>query len=163
VLIFFGTLGIKNIYFIHRLRLHYLLAFALQGIALFAFLLADKSELFLIKSLLLALASFFVWRDFFGNVAGEGVENESSCIALQFPGVVSGIAAYAMLQVAWAAQLLPIGIVYGGYIAALAAFSMTNLYFHYLQGTLTRAMVLTRVTILLLAGTFIFAVASLVA
>lgn len=146
--LFYMLLGIKNLIFVNRSALYYLLISILLFLAFFFFFMADKSQFFLIKYLSVGLAAFFLSREFLFFF----VQDFSKRRAL----ITAGFS-FLTIQSLWAISLLPIGFLNSAALALFAALILLDFTVNHFNGVLTRRIILRNATSWIVLSVIIFA------
>lgn len=150
--ILFGLiLGIKNLIFIKREPLYYVLNGFLFLISFILFFASGKSELFLVKYLLLGLTAFLLGREFLSFNLGESLESfklmtssRRNLTALTF--------GFLMLQALWAIAILPLGFLNAASLALLVALILEDFFIEHWSGAMNRQIILRNITLFLVLG-----------
>lgn len=150
--ILFGLIiGIKNLTFIKREPVYYLLNGFLLLLVFVIFFASLKTELFFIKYLLAGLAVFFLSREFLTFNFGESSES-FKVAALSRRNLTAFAFAFLMLQALWVIAILPLGFLNAASFALLAALVLENFFVEHWSGTMTRQIILRNITVFLVLG-----------
>jgi hypothetical protein len=127
-LLFYLILGVKDLVFIKREEWHRVLNLGLIY-PIFILFFFHNQDFFVAKSLMVFLAAIFLLKDLLKNKLAHW------------------LAAFLVLEAAWAISLLPIGYINSANLAALVYFILTDLILRHLAGTLTKRRILIDVSI----------------
>ncbi len=150
--ILFGLiLGIKNLVFIKREPLYYILNGLLFLITFILFFISEKSELFFFKYLFTGLAAFLLSREFLIFNLGESLESfklmtpsRRNLTALAF--------GFLMLQATWTIAVLPLGFLNSASLALLIALILEDFFIEHWSGAMNRKIILRNITLFLVLG-----------
>lgn len=151
-LLFFLLLGIKNLIFIRREPLYYLLN-SLLFLTVFIYFFSsnnfDQPFWFLIKSLAIFSATFFLFKEFL--TVSVPVPLGSQKMNLMAVG-----SAFLSLQFLWVIAFLPFRSLNTASLALLVALILEDFIVHHLSGTINRRIVLRNITMFLILAMIIF-------
>lgn len=150
--LFFLLLGIKNLIFIKREPLYYLLnGFLLLTVFVFFFSLNYFYQpfWFLVKSLAVFSATFFLFKEFLTVVI-------SAPLGSQKKNLMAGGSAFLSLQFVWTIGFLPFSVINAASLALLVALILEDFIIHHLSGTLNRQITLRNITMFLVLAMIIF-------
>jgi hypothetical protein len=148
-LMFYILLGVKNLIFINRALWYLFFNLALFYSVFISFFYIDKSTLFAAKVLILFLALFLLFKEFFRFLLPE----------YQLPkkkALIVWLLALIVLEIVFAVSLLPLGFINSANLAILSVFILGDLTFNYLKGTLNRRLFLIDITLFVLLILLIF-------
>jgi len=145
--LFYLTVGIKELLFVHRWKWSFVRNLILFFGIFLLFFLADKSSFFLIKYLSVFLACFLLLREWF-------LALEPRCVKRPF--LVALLLAFIIFELLWAVTLLPLGAVNAAALMVLITYLLFDFISHHFQGTISRQLVLRRITIFTLLVLLIF-------
>ena len=150
-------LGIKNLIFINRQKIYYLLnSFLLLSIFLI-FFYADKSRFFTLKYLAAGAAVFFLLEEFF-RIFRESIRQ--NLILGRRYHLLAVTIGFLGIQLLWVIALLPVGFINASALMLLSILTMENFSLHYLDGSINRRLVLRDITVFLLFGLIIIGISS---
>ncbi len=151
-LLFFLLLGIKNLIFIRREPLYYLL----NGLLLltvfvyfFSFNNFEQPFWFLVKSLAAFLAVFFLFKEFLEAISIAPLGNQKM-------NLMAAGSAFLSLQFLWVIGFLPFRSINAASLALLIALILEDFIVHHLSGTINRRIVLRNITMFLILTMIIF-------
>lgn len=149
--LFFILLGIKNLIFLNRQNFYQFLNGLLFLSIFILFFDANKSEIFIVKYLMVGLAVFLLSKEIlkFGPREFIGLEKSLNLIPAVFT--------FLTLQVLWAIALLPIGFLNSASLALLVILVLQDFSLHHFSGTISRQITLRNITLFLVFSLFIFA------
>lgn len=146
--IFYLLLGIKNYLVVKRSRLYFVAAILLFYSLFIIFFLADKSEWFLVKYSLAALAAFLLFREWLALIP-----------AFSFPRrelLASAVATLILAQFLWAVALLPIGFISAANLMLLFVFVIADFLLKHFTGGLSREFLVQHLFFFLILVALIF-------
>ena len=147
-LLFFFLLGIKDLIFIRREPLYYLLN-SLLLLAVFVYFFNsnnfEQPFWFLVKSLAAFLAVFFLFKEFLTVVVGNQKRN-----------LMAAGSAFLSLQFLWVIGFLPFRSLNAASLALLIALILEDFIVHHLSGTINCRIVLRNMTMFLVLAMIIF-------
>ncbi|MEK7554775.1 MAG: hypothetical protein AAB518_02210, partial [Patescibacteria group bacterium] len=157
-IIAYGIFGLKARYFVYRTRIHYFVNLALTYATFFLFFISDRSQWFMPKLVLVGIAIFFSWREFF--FAAREYEGSIQHLphegrAPRYETVLGAFFALIACEVAWTVSLLPLGAINAANLSFLAAFVMSDVLEKQITGNLSRRAILIAVTIAIFGTIFI--------
>lgn len=147
--LFYVTVGIKELLFVHRLEWSFVRNLVLFFGIFLLFFLCDKSSFFLIKYLSVFVACFLLLREWFWSLG-----------FVKRPLLVALVLAFIIFEFLWATALLPLGAINAAALMVLITYILSDFIRHHFQGTLSRQLVLKRITIFVLLLILIFGTAS---
>ena len=150
--LFFLLLGIKNLIFIKREPLYYLLNSLLLltvFVYFFSFNNFEQPFWFLIKSLAAFSAIFFLIKEFLTVVV-------SVPLGSQKRNLMAVGSAFLSLQFLWVIAFLPFRSINAASLAFLIALILEDFIVHHLSGTINRRIVLRNITMFLILAMIIF-------
>ena len=156
--LFFLLLSVKNLVFVNRRAIYHFLNNFLFAAVFLNFFLADKSQLFFVKYLLVFGAIFLLFKEatFFEkqyiNVGGLAAAFNDKLMATVFSFVV--------FQFIWAIALLPLGFLNASALALVTALTIKDLMIARLSGNLNRQLILRNITVFIIFSLVIFAASS---
>lgn len=146
--IFYILLGIKNYLLVKRSRAYFVAAILLFYCLFIIFFLADKSEWFLGKYGLIALASFLLFREWLALIP-----------SFYFPQrelLASVVAALIITQFLWAVALLPIGFISSANLMLLFTFGLADFLLKHFTGGISKEFLAQHLVFFVLLGALIF-------
>ncbi len=147
--IFFFILGIKNMIFRHRNAIYYLLN-TILFLILFAFFFAsNRSNLFLIKYLLLFFAIFLLFREFINFSVPEASNYHKN-------NLISFGIAFLTIQFVWIIALFPFNFLNASSLILLILLILEDFSVNYFSGAINRQIILRNITIFLVLSLLIF-------
>lgn len=152
--LFFLLLGIKDLIFIRRESLYYLLnSLLLLTIFVYFFSFNNFEQPFwsLVKSLAAFLATFFLFKEFLNFVVPESLSLRGGKKNL----IVFGLA-FIISQFLWVIAFLPFRSLNAASLALLIALILEDFIVHHLSGTINRRIVLRNITMFLILAMIIF-------
>ncbi len=156
--LWFLLLGIKNLIFINRQKLYYLLNSFLLLLVFMVFFYSDKSKFFTLKYLAAGTVIFMLLGEFF-RVFSENAHQNLTFVR-QPRLLMNLVISFLAIQLLWTIALLPIGFINASALALLSILSLENFSLYYLSGSINRRLVLRDITVFLLLGLMIFGVSS---
>lgn len=148
-LLFYIILGIKQVVFINRVRLHHMLHLALfYGLSIL-FFAAPGGDWFVGRSVAIALISYMLFREFF---IMRGIERGPRL------KLISVLGSFLAVEAVWAISLLPIGFINAAGTLLVILFMFEELVTRAMQGSLNRNTVMLELTtgVALLVAIFSF-------
>ena len=150
--LFFLLLGIKNLIFIRREPLYYLLN-SLLFLTVFIYFFSsnnfDQPFWFLIKSLAIFSATFFLFKEFL-------TVSVPVPLGSQKRNLMAVGSAFLSLQFLWVIAFLPFRSLNTASLALLVALILEDFIVHHLSGTINRRIVLRNITMFLILAMIIF-------
>lgn len=146
--IFYLIMGIKEVSFIKRSRIYYVLALLLFYNLFSVFFLANKSELFFFKYTAIILAIFLILREWLSLIS-----------TFHFPKrefIASAAATFIVAEFLWATALLPIGFIAASNFMTLLVLIIGNFLFNHFTGGLSKEFLTQQIIFLFLISIFIF-------
>lgn len=146
--IFYLIMGIKEVLFIKRSRIYYVLALLLFYNLFSIFFLANKSELFFFKYIGMILAIFLILREWLSLIS-----------TFHFPKrefIASAAATFIVAEFLWATALLPIGFIAASNFMTLSVLIIGNFLFSHFTGGLSKEFLIQQVIFLFLISVLIF-------
>ncbi len=148
-LLFFVTLGIKQVVFINRVRLHHMLHLALVYGLSILFFAAPGGDWFVTRSFGLALITYMLLREFLivrGIARGPQLK------------LVAVLGAFLIIEAVWVISLLPIGFINAAGTLLVIVYMFEEVATKVLQGSLNRNVVMLELAtgIALIAAIFSF-------
>ncbi len=154
--ILFGLIiGIKNLIFLKREPVYYLLNGFLFLLVFTMFFASEKTELFFVKYLLTGLAIFFLSREFLSFNSSESVESFGLRVSSRRNLTVL-VFSFLMLQALWVAAVLPLGFLNAASFSLLIILILENFLVEHWSGTMNRRIILRNITLFLVLGLIIF-------
>ena len=144
--LFFILLAIKNLFFINRENYYHFLNNFLFFAVFLIFFQIDKTRFFWPQYLILFLAVFALFK-------------ESLVQRNYFPSKIDLLAAclaFIIIQYAWAMSLLPIGFLNSLALMTIVALILKDLLANYLNGLLSRRIVLKNITLFVISSLIVF-------
>jgi hypothetical protein len=147
--LFYIILGIKQVVFIRRARLHHVLHLALMYCMSILFFAAPSGDWFITRSLAFALLSYLLVREFFIIRNGE----RGASVKLS-----SALIAFLLVESLWAFSLLPIGFINAAGALLVFIFALEEIVTLSMRGALTRRACMSELTtcIVLMIAIFSF-------
>lgn len=133
-LLFYVIIGIKQVVFAHRIRLHYLLHLALVYCLGLLFFAAPGGDWFAMRSGILLMAFYFLIRELLT------VRGVTSAPLLRFTAL---LLSFLGVQAVWAISLLPIGFINAAGTLLVFLFTSEAIALARFSGSLSRKMVIT--------------------
>lgn len=128
-ILFYIILGIKQVVFISRVKLHHTLHLALLYCLSILFFAAPSGDWFITRSLFFALLSYLLIREFFiiqGSERGAALKLTAALLAL------------LMVEALWVLSLLPFGFINAAGVMLVFVFALEELVLLAMRGALTR-------------------------
>lgn len=156
--LFFILLAIKNLFFINRENYYHFLNNFLFFIVFLIFFQIGKEQFFWLWHLILFLAVFalfkepLIQRDYFSG----GQAKSNFPINLQKINLLASGLAILIIQYGWAVSLLPIGFLNSAALMTASALILKDLLANYLNGLLSRRIVLKNITLFVISSLIIF-------
>ena len=154
--LFFALLGIKNLAFIHRQAIYYVVNGLLLLTVFLSFFLADKSEWFVLKYALAGIAIFFLSREFLEFFWKEN-KIEEVYSGKRFVSLSSLSIAFLAMEAMWATALLPIGFLNSSALMLAFMLILQDFFLNYSTGVLNSRLILRNITIFAVLCLAIFA------
>ena len=139
--LFYCLLAVKNLIFVNRSEWHFALVLAIIYLAFVVFFSADQSSWFIFRSLIFYILTVMLIR-------------ELLLLSMRVVLIIS----FFLIESVWMIGFLPLGFINAANLSLLVCFSIIDSLRHYLRGTLTNRVILTRITILVLGMLLIFGV-----
>ena len=146
--IFYLILGIKEVVFIKRSRVYYILGLLLFYNLFSIFFLADKSELFFFKYIGIIVAVFLIFREWLALIS-----------TFHFPKrefIVSVVAALVVAEFLWVTALLPVGFIAASNFMTLLVLIIGNFLVNHFIGGISKEYLVQQIVFLVLISIFIF-------
>ena len=156
--LFFLLLSIKNLVFVNRRAIYHFLNNFLFAAGFLNFFLADKSQLFFVKYLLVFGAIFLLFKE--ATFFEKQYINVGGLAAAFNDKLMAAIFAFVVFQFIWAIVLLPLGFLNASALALVVALTIKDLMMARLSGNLDRQLVLRNITIFIIFSLIIFAASS---
>lgn len=156
--LFFILSAIKNLFFINKENYYHFLNNFLFFLVFLIFFQIDKARFFWLQYLVLFLAVFalfkepLIQRDYF--LGGQAKANFP--INLQKINLLASGLAFIIIQYAWAVSLLPIGFLNATALMTVGALILKDLLSNYLNGLLSRRIVLKNITLFIISSLIVF-------
>ncbi len=150
--LFFLLLGIKDLIFIRREPLYYLLnSLLLLTVFVYFFSFNDfyRPFRFLVNSLAAFSAVFFLFKEFLAIAVSVPLGNQKR-------NLMAVGSAFLSLQFLWVVAFLPFRSLNAASLALLIALILEDFIVHHLSGTINRRIVLRNVTMFLILAMIIF-------
>ena len=139
--LFYLTVGIKELLFVHRWEWNFIKNLLLFFAIFLLFFLSDKSSYFAIKYLSVFLASFWLLREWFFT---------PELSFFKKPKLVSLVLAFLLAQFLWAVALLPLGPINAAGLMILISYVLIDFLSHHFRGTITRKLVFRNIALFVL-------------
>ncbi len=146
-IIFYLTVGVKKLLIVHRFEWGFVKNLLLLFSVFLLFFLSDKSSFFWIKYLSVFLASFLLLREWLQT---------PELSFFKRPQLVSWTLAFVLLEFLWVVALLPLSPINAASLMALVFYTLFDFLRNHFQGTVTRQLVVKRITIFALLLVLIF-------
>ncbi|MDP3015318.1 MAG: hypothetical protein Q8N28_02815 [bacterium] len=157
--LFFLLLGIKDLIFIRREPLYYLLNSLLLltvFVYFFSFNNFEQPFWFLVKSSAAFSATFFLFKEFLFMSLRGGAEAISAPLGNQKVNLMASGSAFLSLQFLWVIGFLPFRSFNAASLMLLIALILEDFIVHHLSGTINRRIVLRNITMFLILAMIIF-------
>ena len=154
-ILFFLLLSVKNLVFVNRRIIYHFLNNFLFATVFLDFFLADKSQLFFVKYLLVFGAIFLLFKE--ATFFEKQYINVGGLAAAFNDKLMAAIFAFVVFQFIWAIVLLPLGFLNASALALVVALTIKDLMMARLSGNLDRQLVLRNITIFIIFSLIIFA------
>lgn len=144
--LFFILLAIKNLFFINRENYYHFLNNFLFFAVFLIFFQIDKARFFWLWYLVLFLAVFALFKELLiqRNYFPSKINLLAVCLA------------FIIIQYAWALSLLPIGFLNSLALMTIGALILKDLLANYLNGLLSRRIVLKNITLFMISSLIVF-------
>lgn len=157
--LFFLLLGIKDLIFIRREPLYYLLNSLLLlaiFVCFFSFNDFNRPFLFLFKSLAAFSATFFLFKEFLSFAVPVLPTSGPVPFGNRKRNLMAAGSAFLSLQFLWVISFLPFRSINAASLALLIALILEDFIVHHLSGTISRRIVLRNITMFLVLAMTIF-------